>query len=110
MDQNLALCFSSQVWYEYYVVATRPKPSNGYGLTPDRAIRELMHIQELGQYLDDSIQVRDNWLKLVERYQVSGKPAHDARLVAVMQTHGLQQLYTLNPKDFQRYAGVVELV
>jgi hypothetical protein len=35
-----------------------------------------------------------------------GKPAHDARLVAAMERHGLTHLLTFNLVDFQRYAGL----
>jgi hypothetical protein len=37
---------------------------------------------------------------------VVGKNAHDARLVAAMNVHGLTQLLTFNNQDFQRYPGI----
>jgi predicted nucleic acid-binding protein len=46
------------------------------------------------------------WEALVTRYQVSGKPAHDARLVAAMQAHGLTAILTFDRSGFSRYAGV----
>jgi predicted nucleic acid-binding protein len=42
----------------------------------------------------------------VEAYSVIGKPAHDARIVALMLAHGVTQLLTLNPSDFARYQGI----
>ena len=44
--------------------------------------------------------------ELVIRYQVSGKPAHDARLVAAMQVHGLTSVVTFDRTGFSRYAGI----
>jgi predicted nucleic acid-binding protein len=46
------------------------------------------------------------WESLVIRYQVSGKPAHDARLVAAMQVHGLTSVVTFDRTGFSRYAGI----
>jgi predicted nucleic acid-binding protein len=43
---------------------------------------------------------------LVFRYQVTGKPAHDARLVAAMHVHGLKAILTFDRSGFSRYAGV----
>jgi predicted nucleic acid-binding protein len=46
------------------------------------------------------------WESLVIQYQVSGKPAHDARLVAAMQVHGLTTILTFDKTGFSRYAGI----
>jgi hypothetical protein len=40
---------------------------------------------------------------------VSGKKAHDARLVAAMLAHGLSRLLTFNVSDFARYPGITVL-
>jgi predicted nucleic acid-binding protein len=42
----------------------------------------------------------------VIQYRVSGKPAHDARLVAAMQVHGLTSILTFDRTGFSRYAGI----
>jgi hypothetical protein len=42
-------------------------------------------------------------------YQVIGKNAHDARLVAVMVCHGLTHIVAFNSKDFARYPGITIL-
>ena len=39
-----------------------------------------------------------------------GKQVHDANLVATMLAHGIRRLLTFNLADFQRFAGLVELV
>jgi len=49
------------------------------------------------------------WEYLVTSYAVSGKNAHDARLVAAMQVHGIDQLLTFNVTDFQRYPMITVL-
>ena len=37
---------------------------------------------------------------------MSGIQVHDARLVAVMLVHGIENILTLNVTDFQRYPGI----
>ena len=46
------------------------------------------------------------WEALVIQHRVSGKPAHDARLVAAMQTHGLTATLTFDKSGFSRYPGI----
>jgi predicted nucleic acid-binding protein len=43
---------------------------------------------------------------LVIQQRVSGKPAHDARLVAAMQVHGITSILTFDKSDFSRYPGI----
>lgn len=46
------------------------------------------------------------WRDLVTTHAVLGKRAHDTRLVAAMQRHGLTDLLTFNTDDFQRFPGL----
>lgn len=45
----------------------------------------------------------ETWAALVERHEVKGFRAHDARYVALMQLHGITRLMTYNVKHFQDY-------
>jgi hypothetical protein len=40
------------------------------------------------------------------QYQVSGKQAHDARLVGAMLVHKLTHLLTFNDGDFKRFTDI----
>lgn len=40
------------------------------------------------------------------QHQVSGKPTHDARLVAAMQVHGVTAILTFDRAGFSRYPGI----
>jgi len=53
--------------------------------------------------------VLERWLDLCSRYGVSGRPAHDTRLVALMLAQGLTHLLTLNSADFARYTEITSL-
>jgi len=46
------------------------------------------------------------WEALVTQHQVTGKPAHDARLAAAMQAHGLTAILTFDKSGFSRYPGL----
>ena len=48
--------------------------------------------------------------RLVLAHDCKGKPAHDARLVAAMNVHKVDQLLTFNHQDFGRFAGIKVLV
>ncbi|MEQ1829176.1 MAG: type II toxin-antitoxin system VapC family toxin [Pirellula sp.] len=93
-----------QVIYEYWVVATRPvSPSNGLGLTCVQAEQDVDSWCELFRLYLDERGIFRNWSSLVRAYSISGKPAHDARLVAAMQRHNILGVLTFNLADFARF-------
>ena len=42
-------------------------------------------------------------------HAVIGVQVHDARLVALLQVHGVTHILTLNTADFHRYHGITAL-
>jgi hypothetical protein len=82
--------------YELWVVATRPVAQNGLGLSIPEATSELMRLKSMFPLLPDTPAIYPVWENLVIQYRVSGKPAHDARLVAAMQVHGLIAILTFD--------------
>jgi predicted nucleic acid-binding protein len=56
--------------------------------------------------LPDIPSIYPRWEALVTQHRVSGKPAHDARLVAAMQVHGLTAILTFDKTGFSRYPGI----
>ena len=104
--QNRSLYLVPQNLVELWVVATRPVAQNGLGLSIPEAASELMRLKIMFPLLPDTPAVYQVWENLVIQYQVSGKPAHDARLVAAMQVHGLTALLTFDRTGFSRYAGI----
>lgn len=59
--------------------------------------------------LQDERAIFLRWLDLVTNHGVSGKPAHDTRLVAGMLRHDLSYLVTFNVADFARYSEVTSI-
>ena len=91
---------------ELWVVATRPAAQNGLGLSIPEAASELARLKSMFLVLPDTPAIYRVWESLVIQYQVSGKPAHDARLVAAMKVHGLTSILTFDKTGFSRYAGI----
>ena len=91
---------------ELWVVATRPLSQNGLGLSTAKAASELMRLKSMFPLLPDTPAIYPVWESLVIQYRVSEKPAHDARLVAAMQVHGLTSILTFDKTGFSRYSGI----
>jgi predicted nucleic acid-binding protein len=98
-----------QTLYEFWVVATRPVAINGLGLSVAEATAELTRLKALFPLLPDTPAVYPEWERLVTALGVTGKNAHDARLVAALSAHGLTHLLTFNTQDFARYPGITAL-
>jgi predicted nucleic acid-binding protein len=60
--------------------------------------------------LDEPPKIVELWRDLVVAHRVMGKPSHDARLVALMRSHQIDRLVTINSSDFKRYAEIECLV
>jgi predicted nucleic acid-binding protein len=103
---NRPVVIVPQVLYEYWVVATRPIVSNGFGLTTTEADQAISKWSSVYRLLLDERGVFTHWRDLVKRHEVKGKPAHDARLIAAMQRHGIRSILTFNKADFTRFSTV----
>lgn len=98
-----------QAVYEFWVVATRPKDKNGLGLSIPDCEAEVARALTVFPLLDDQPALFAEWRSLVVAHACHGKPAHDARYVAAMNTHGVTRILTFNGADFQRYPHIVVL-
>jgi predicted nucleic acid-binding protein len=103
------LCVVPQVLYEFWVVATRPVQPNGLGMTAAEADADLAKIIQRFRLIRDERAIFDPWRRLVTQHQVLGKNAHDARLIAAMQRHGITRIVSFNADDFKRFPGVTTI-
>jgi predicted nucleic acid-binding protein len=103
------LVLSPQVYYEFWVVSTRSHQANGLALSVQETEQEIAKFQQVFSLLEDSPALFSQWLSLVRTYAITGKRAHDTRLVAAMQLHQITHMLTLNPRDFQSFAGITVL-
>ncbi|HBB95166.1 MAG TPA: PIN domain nuclease [Blastocatellia bacterium] len=91
---------------EFWAVATRPTINNGLGLSVAQAESQVNNLKDMFLLLDDTPEIFSAWERIVRRYQVIGKQAHDARLVAAMKVHSLTHLLTFNDRDFKRFTEI----
>jgi predicted nucleic acid-binding protein len=102
LNQGNTPCLAPQILIEFWVVATRPVNVNGFGWSGSQTSDAIDHLRSLFPLLPDTPAIFETWLALV-RTGVSGKRAHDARLVAFMQVHGIGKILTLNGADFNGF-------
>ncbi len=105
-DEGHELCLVPQVLYEYWVVVTRPVSDNSLGMATSDVNKAIDHWLALFTLLRDERGIFPNWRQLATQHELKGKSAHDARLVAAMQRHGLKQVLTFNVADFRRYTAI----
>jgi predicted nucleic acid-binding protein len=101
---ELTVC--AQVMIEFWSVSTRPASANGLGVSAVEAAAFLRYVTNVMRVLPEPPDVGARWWTLVESYGVISKQAHDARLVALMNAHGMRKLLTRNVTDFKRFAEV----
>jgi predicted nucleic acid-binding protein len=104
--QGTQLHIAPQNLIELWVVATRPVEQNGLGLTPSAIGAELARLKSMFLLVPETPAIYPIWEALVTQHRVSGKPAHDARLVAAMRAHGLTAILTFDRSGFSRYPGI----
>jgi predicted nucleic acid-binding protein len=103
------LCTVPQAFFEFWVVATRPTPNNGLGLSIEECDQDMTRLENVFEVLDDTRDLLKAWRGLVKANRCIGKVAHDARYVAAMQSLGIKTLLTFNTADFTRHSGIVAI-
>jgi predicted nucleic acid-binding protein len=106
IEEGATLLLCTQVMIEFWVVATRPKNANGLGLSAEEAAAELADFQKLLLFLNETENVKDRWFNLVRTFNVTGKRAHDARIVALMLENQIQSVFTINKDDFDFHPAI----
>jgi predicted nucleic acid-binding protein len=103
-DRGETLFIATQNLAEFCNVATRPIANNGLGLAPHAALRLFEHdIEPICSPLAEPPAVFAELKRLIGAYGVVGKQVHDARLVATMRVWQIENILTLNDRDFLRY-------
>jgi predicted nucleic acid-binding protein len=103
------LWISRQILREYLATLTRPQTD----ISPIPILTlttEVRFFENRFRVAEDSAQVTQNLLTLVQQIAVAGKQIHDANIVATMQAHNISQLLTHNISDFNRFAHLITLL
>lgn len=66
--------------------------------------------QTLFDLLPETPEILPTWRKLVHDYRVSGIQVHDARIVAAMMVHQVDQILSFDLDDFKRYIGIQSFI
>src|ERR1043165_3799037 len=78
---------------EFWNVSTRPAAARGgLGLTVEETTRRLRILERIAPILPDVPTAFARWKELVARHRVMGVQAHDARLVALMNTQNVSRI------------------
>jgi predicted nucleic acid-binding protein len=103
-----------QVLREFYAAATRPASGAGlrpgFGFAPAEAAAAVVAFRAQFAALPEDDAVTTELLRLVLRYDVTGKQAHDANLVATARRHDVGRIATLDRRDFARFAREIDVV
>jgi predicted nucleic acid-binding protein len=107
--EEATLFYTLQNAAEFWNVCTRPRDRNGLGLSLRETDRRLQLIEEQFLLLPETEATYARWRRIVMDCGVSAVQVHDARLAAVMNVMNVSHLLTLNPRDFQRFAGLTPI-
>jgi predicted nucleic acid-binding protein len=100
------LYITPQIITEFWATATRPVAANGLGLTAVQNTPRIRMLLRQFPLLPDTPVIYPLWENLVVTHGILGRQVYDARLVAVMQAHGVTHLLTFNVNHFQRFPGI----
>jgi predicted nucleic acid-binding protein len=106
VQRQVQLCYTSQTLAEFWNASTRPLDKNGFGLSVAEADRLARVIERDFEFLAESREVHDRWRSLLVACNIQAVQVHDAWLAAIMYVHGVEQLLTINVRDFRRFDGL----
>lgn len=105
-EAGIELWISRQVLREY--LATRTRPQAFSKPQPVRIVIErVRYFQGRFRVAEDSADVTERLLALMQRIPIAGRQVHDANIVATMQAYGIRQLLTHNTGDFARFSDLI---
>ncbi|MCC5661097.1 PIN domain-containing protein [Nostoc sp. XA010] len=108
-DAGVDLWISRQVLREYLATLTRPQQFANL-LPIAIVIQDLRYFYNRFRVAEDSSQVTERLLTLMEEIPSGGKQVHDANIVATMLVYGIPQLLTHNTSDFARFSGLITVL
>jgi predicted nucleic acid-binding protein len=89
---------------EFWNVCTRPSSARGgLGLDINIVRKRLRMIERFIVVLHETDSSYTIWKSWILAHKVHGKQVHDARLAALMISHRIRRILTLNSVDFVRY-------
>lgn len=96
----------TQSLYEYYFVLTKPLASNGFGYSPEQAVKELQETQNIFSVIYESQKTYDAWRRLITEHKLKNRPIFDAKIVSCMIIHKIPTILTFNDQDFRYFKEI----
>jgi hypothetical protein len=98
----IVLYLTSQVLCEFYSIVTNPRRI-AVPYSPTEALEAISALLALPgiRVLSTPPQAVAGWMALLRRRPVTGGNVFDLQLVATMQAHNIQRIYTFNTRDFE---------
>jgi predicted nucleic acid-binding protein len=103
------LWLSRQVLREYLATLTRPQAFTE-PIPIATLVAEIRFFANRFRVAEDSPQVTERLLTLMEQVPIGGRQVHDANIVATMQAYGIGQLLTHNIADFNRFSELITVL
>ncbi len=108
-DAGIELWMSRQVLREFLRTLTRPQAFiNPRPVTT--VIERVRFFQTQFRVADDTSEVTERLLSLMQEITIGGKQVHDANIVATMLVYGIPRLLTHNTGDFARFSQLITVL
>ena len=106
LEQQADIFVAVQNIAEFWNVARRPIPNNGFGLKSGQVESYLSIVDRFTQTIVENLRSFEIWRKLVSEHSVKGARVHDARIVSVMIAQQIDTIVTFNVTDFVSFSGI----
>lgn len=101
-----SLVVTPQILIKFHALATRPVEANGLGLSNLEANEEAKVMETIFPVLEETAAIYSKWRLLLANYDVRGRQAFDARLVAVMLANDVTHILTANASHFRKFTEI----
>jgi predicted nucleic acid-binding protein len=108
-SEGSPLLISPQILRECLAAVTRPQ-ATAPALPMATAIANVRRFRTTFQIAVERPGLVDRLIHLLATHRAVGRQVHDANIVATMLDHGIQRLVTFNIADFQRFAGLIDIL
>ena len=108
-NAGIELWISRQVLREFIATVTRPQAFSAPRPIAT-VIDRVRFFQDRFRLAEETAQVTENLLRLLQQIPTGGRQVHDANIVATMQANGVRCLLTHNTADFQRFSALIKVI
>jgi predicted nucleic acid-binding protein len=108
-NSEVELWLSRQILREFIATLTRPQAFVNVQ-APNVIIERIQFFEQHFRITEDSSKVTAKLLDLIRSIPMGGRQIHDANIVAIMLSIGVDRLLTHNVKDFDRFSDLIVVI